>query len=287
MLLDLTSGKIVRRRWLSDPDREPPGCHAEATVPAWVGSRLLVPTRAALYEVDPATLEYRLEQFHPWMTDLHSVAPRPSGGVVLTSTGIDAVLEFPEEGEPFRHNLAENRPCARQEDFRRVAYPSLKPHLVHPNYACFRGDELWVTRFEDRCARSLSGREVALPEGHPHDGVLRQGLVWYTTTTGHVIAVDPDTLERREHYDLNELTGSPRLLGWCRGVEVVGERVYIGMTQLRDSQHREVLRWLARGEAGRRLPTRVVELERGTGRLLRSFPVGNRVGGTIHGLLAL
>lgn len=215
------------------------------------------------------------------MADVHSVAPRPDG-LVVTSTGIDAVLEF-VDGQVLRHDLADRRPG----DFTRVPYPSLKPHAVHPNYASMRGGELWVTRFEDRCARSLSGLEVSLPEGPPHDGHLRDGLVWYTTVTGHVVAVDPSSLARVEYYDLNALTQNDGILGWCRGVEVVGSRVYVGMTQLRDTRHREVLRWVSRGSAGRQLPTRVVEFERGSGRILREFGLGNRAGGTIHGLLAL
>ena len=91
-----------------------------------------------------------------------------------------------------------------------------------------------------------------------------------------------------ERYDLGALSGTKRLLGWCRGIEVVGDRIYVGLTQLRSTTHREVLRWMAKGEAGRKAPTRVLEIQRGLRpEILREFPVGNRAGGTIHGLLAL
>lgn len=284
-VFDADAGRLLSQAWLDDKTREPVGTQRETTSAAFCDDRLLVPSRAAIYAVDPRTLGAELWSHQPLMTDLHSVSRRAAGGVWVTSTGIDAVLALDPDGM-----VVERRDLAapiRGDDFRSIPYAELKPHQVHPNAASERDGVLWVTEFERHRAQGSDGRRIELPEGPPHDGHLREGLVWYTTVTGHVIAVDPGSLERIECYDLNALTDSDRALGWCRGVEVVGDRVFVGMTQLRKSLHIEALRWMVRGERGRLLPTRVVELSRSQRRIVRETVIGNRAGGTIHGLLAL
>jgi hypothetical protein len=59
------------------------------------------------------------------------------------------------------------------------------------------------------------------------------------------------------------------------------------MTMLRRPRHREVLRRLARGLAGRKRPSRVVEIDLRTMRIVRQIEVGNRAGGTLYGLLPM
>ncbi|TNE88270.1 MAG: hypothetical protein EP330_15215 [Deltaproteobacteria bacterium] len=219
------------------------------------------------------------------MSDLHSVAPRAAGGAWVTSTGIDAVLGVDEHGAVVeRWDLGTRRVDG---DVRGRAYRDLKPHEVHPNLAAEWGDTLWVTCFEEQRARSRDGREIAFPEGPPHDGHVREGLVWFTTVTGHVIAVDPADGRRVEHYDLNEMAGVANPLGWCRGVEVLGDLVYVGMTQLRASAHREVARRLLRGAEGVPLPSRIVVFSRANREIVREIAYGNRAGGTIHAILAI
>ena len=74
------------------------------------------------------------------------------------------------------------------------------------------------------------------------------------------------------------------MLGWCRGVAVHGDRLWVGMTQLRSTTHREVLRVLLRGERGRKLPSRVVEVDLAKQVIVREIQVGNTAGCTIYGL---
>ena len=287
-VLDVVTGRLVRSAWLDDVEAEPLGSHRETTV-ACLGTdgRLLVPSRAAVYEVDPARLTGTRVFYHPRAADIHSICPRTAGGFWITATAADAVLGVDE-----RWAVQDTWELATREelpdDLRGRPYASLKPHRVHPNFAWDDGQHAWATCFEGSHARSRHGRCVQFAEGQPHDGVLRDGLRWFTLVTGYVLGVQPETLEVVERYDLGALSGTKRLLGWCRGIEVVGDRIYVGMTQLRSTTHREVLRWMALGEAGRKAPTRVLEIQRGRRpKILREFPVGNRAGGTIHGLLAL
>jgi hypothetical protein len=92
---------------------------------------------------------------------------------------------------------------------------------------------------------------------------------------------------RHVHLDLSAMESTKKLRGWCRGIEKVGHRLFVGMTMLRASRHREALRHLFRGEAGRKLPTRVLEIDLETETIVDSYPVGNEAGGTLYGIHAL
>jgi hypothetical protein len=67
-------------------------------------------------------------------------------------------------------------------------------------------------------------------------------------------------------------------------VDVRGDTIVVGMTTLRSTTHREVARWLLQGEAGRKLPTRLVVINRVTGSIEREVPLDLPSGGTIYGI---
>jgi hypothetical protein len=252
---------------------------------------LLQPTHSDLLWIEPETLRVVRTASHPLFHGVHSATPDPDGGVVLTCAGTDSVLELDAGGGLRAHHHlragVDFRVAHPESDLRQVHYDAYKPHAFHPNHAVRVGEALWVTSFETRdCIDLRSRRRIALPEGIPHDGRLRQGWLWFTQVHGHVVAVDPVSGERRLELDLNELCPGPGLLGWCRGIEVVGSRLFVGMTMLRRPRHREVLRWLARGRAGVKRPTRILEIDLDSRRLVREIEVGNAAGGTIYGLVA-
>jgi hypothetical protein len=213
---------------------------------------------------------------------MHSATESPDGSVVVTCAGTESVYEL-VDGAVVRDWWLRPGERPYRGDLRRVDHDALKPHSHHPNFASRVGGDLWVTCFETSDCRSLTtGRVIALPEAIPHDGRLRGGLLWFTQVVGRVIAVDPVTLERRLELDLRLL--DPRgALGWCRGVEVVGSRLFVGFTTLRATRHREVLRQIVYGD---RLPTRLVEVDLDTRRVVREIPVGNDAGGTVYSVLA-
>lgn len=237
--------------------------------------------------IDPTTLDVVDRWSHPWLHNVHSVTPRPAGGAVVTATSTDRLLWFDERGQ-----LDDITPLADRAlpdaDLRDLDHGVFKPHTVHPNHATFVDDVLWVTRFATRDCRPLDDpRVISLPEAMPHDGRLREGLLWFTQVTGRVVAVDPDTLRRAVDLDLAGLTNETRMLGWCRGLDVVGDRLFVGFTMLRRPRHREVLRLLWRGLRGEKLPTRVVEVDWRRGRVVREVPLGNAAGGTIYSVTAM
>lgn len=284
--------RVVTRSlpWRIDPAHQAgPDMDQECTAAAWADDDLVLqPTHTELLWVSVSRWEVVHSATHPRLHSVHSAAPRAAGGAWLTSAGTDSVLALDRSGALLdtielgswssRFDEAEPRACG---------HDAFKPHEVHPNRAFELDGDLWVTSFEDRSCRCLAdGRAVAFPEGFPHDGVLRGGLLWFTLVQGHVVAVDPVTLERRVQIDLNALVDTRRMLGWCRGIDVVGGRALVGMTMLRRARHREVLRWLARGEAGRKLPTRLLVVDLDGPRIVDEIELGNRAGGTIYGVLA-
>lgn len=286
--VDLASGVVLRElAWESrvavhtGEDRECMGSWLEREHTLWQC------TRSEVLVVDLEQWEVVRHFSHPLFYDLHSIQPTPAGTLLLTSAGNELVLEMSRQGELL------GRTWLRQGDFE-AAYPGVtdfrlqpfarfKPHSHHPNHASVQGGRRWVTLFEQREARCLDGPgRVDLSEGPPHDGLVREGLWWFTTVSGHVIAVHPDTLERKVHLDLNALSDTPHMLGWCRGLDVRGSRLVVGMTMLRSTTHREVLRRVLKGARGVKLPTRVLEIDLDTQRIVREIEVGNRAGGTIY-----
>ena len=265
--------------------------HREFTASVRLGDVLWQPTRTALTWISLPTLEI-VDQFaHPYFHDVHDVCPLPDGGFAVSASGVESVLVFSAQRELVAHHDLGSVPFKDRYpagDLRRVPADQFKPHSHHPNHVFALNGTLWATVFTQQEAVELGGgARIALPEGPPHDGRLREGVLWFTTVTGHVIGVDPNTLERVVHLNLNELIAAPGVLGWCRGIEVVGDRMFVGFTMLRKTASRELLRWLVKGAAGVKLPTRVVELDWPRRAVVQEFVVGNSAGGTIYSINAL
>ncbi len=282
--LDLSTGRARRTlrhvtplHWRSGPDAD-----QEMTCAAPLDAdTLLQPTLTEVLWVDTRHLSVVHVMSHPELHSVHSAVPRPGGGVTVTCAGTDSVLELSESGELLAaHRLGGDRPMV---DHRRAHHDAYKPHAVHPNHAIHHAGSVWITGFESRACTALNGQTIELG-GIPHDGRLREGRLWFTRVDGHVLGVNAHSYEVEVHIDLRAMSGTERMLGWCRGVDVLGDRLYVGMTMLRRTAHREVARMLLRGEAGRKLPTRVLEIDLVERRIVREIPLGNQAGGTIYGL---
>jgi hypothetical protein len=267
--------------------------HQEATSASFTAEGLLLqPAHTELLWIDPASLRIVRRVSHPLFHGVHSATESADGTLVVTCAGLDSVLELAPDGELLRHHWLRAGRFADAyggvTDFRTVDHKGFDPHSHHPNHALRVGDDLWATCFETRECRTVRGdRMIPLPEAIPHDGILRGGLMWFTQVDGRVVAVDPVTLSRRVDLDLRTMTTARGLLGWCRGIEVVGSRLFVGMTMLRASRHREVLRMLLRGEDGAKLPTRLLVIDLDRRRIVRDTELGNAEGGTIYSVVAL
>jgi len=189
----------------------------------------------------------------PFFNDLHHVYPTPHGTLLVMVTGLDIVAEISLAGEFLRHwdVMGEDTWSifSRDTDYRRI--PTTKPHRAHANHIFQLGDEIFVTRFHQRDAISLKdpARKIEIGIQRPHDGLLFNGLLYFTTVDGHVVMVNPATLKIERIHDLNKISGCAgpdgETLGWCRGLLPVDDRlVWIGFTRVRPTKFRENLSWV-------------------------------------------
>jgi outer membrane protein assembly factor BamB len=195
------------------------------------------------------------EQLHhislPWFNDVHHVRPSLSGNIVVANAGLEMVLEITPSGEIVAvWNALGEDPWARFDPNRDYRKLSTKPHRAHPNFVFYVGSELWTTRFHQGDAVSLSvpGRALRLSSERVHDGVFDDnGRIYFTTVDGKLIVVDSATLEVVEIVDLTTFHEERTLLGWCRGVLVDDDRVWVGFSRIRPTQFRENVGWVTRG----------------------------------------
>lgn len=215
------------------------------------GDRLYICTQTEV-------LVYRVPGFEqvgyislPLFNDLHHVRPTPAGTLLIANTGLDMVLEV-TLGEKIvqEWDVFNGRPWSRFSrdiDYRRI--PTTKPHKAHPNYVFVVDDEVWVTRFEQRDAVCLNrpGRRIEIGVQRPHDGVIHEGRIYFTTVDGKLVVGDPKRLEVLETIDLRSMHQPDTLLGWCRGIMFDGDHAWVGFSRIRPTRFRENVGWVVRG----------------------------------------
>jgi hypothetical protein len=186
----------------------------------------------------------------PFFNDVHHVTPTPQGTLLVMVTGLDMVAEVSLDGKFLRHwdVMGEDTWSifSRDTDYRKI--PTTKPHRAHANHIFQMGDDIWVTRFHQRDAISLQNRQRRIEIGiqRPHDGILFNESLYFTTVDGHVVLVNPKTLKIERVIDLNKMKGSDgEPLGWCRGLLPLDERfLWVGFTRIRPTKFRENLNWV-------------------------------------------
>ena len=188
----------------------------------------------------------------PWFNDVHHVRPTPDGALLVASAGLELVLEVTLDGEVRRMwNVLGEDPWERFDaslDYRKVG--STKPHRAHPNFVFYVGEEIWATRFQqgDAVCLTTPGQSFQISERRIHDGVLHDGRLYFTIVDGTVVVIDAQTFETVETHDLNSYHGDrSAVLGWCRGVLVDGDRLWVGFSRIRPTRFRENVGWAARG----------------------------------------
>lgn len=212
-----------------------------------------------------------MERLHyislPCFHDVHHVRPTPEGTLLVANTGLDMVMEVSLEGEVLREWSVLGTDVwtrfSTSVDYRLV--PSMKPHQSHPNHVFYVGQDIWVTRFEQRDAICLTdpGKRIDIGLERVHDGVSADGCLYFSTVDGKIVIVDEATLKIQEVHDLNRMSAPGELLGWCRGLHVEGARIWVGFSRLRPTRFRENISWVVNGFR-RILPTRIAcyDLER-------------------------
>lgn len=183
--------------------------------------------------------------------DLHHVCPTDDGSLVVANTGLDMVTQVTRSGGVLREwNALGGKPWERFSkdiDYRKVA--TTKPHHSHPNFVFRRDDEIWVTRAWQRDAVSLThpGKRIVTGiDAAVHDGLVWGDSIYFTCVNGYIVIADRHTLKIRSVVNLNEIGDGPSMiLGWCRGLFVVSERlVWVGFTRVRHTKFKENILWM-------------------------------------------
>lgn len=273
------------------PEEDPSIVFKAATLE---GDRLYVCTTTEV-------LIYQLPEFRqvgylsmPCFNDVHHVRPYRDGSLLVASTGLDMVVMLSPEGEILRewNVLGEDtwKRFSREIDYRKV--PSTKPHRSHPNYLFLIGDDIWVTRFYQRDAICLTspGKRIEIGLEAPHDGLVYEDRVYFTTVDGHIVIANAHSLRVERVIDLNACNSAKKVLGWCRGIEVLDrDHILVGFSRLRDTEWLDNIRWVQyrvglRDTYGN-LPTRVSLYDIRRGHLCWEYdlePYGHNTVFSIH-----
>lgn len=181
--------------------------------------------------------------------------------MLVADTGLDLVVEISTTGEVLREWSAVGEDTwerfSREVDYRKVL--DTKPHKAHANFVFQLGEEVWVTRFHQRDAISLTqpGRRIEIGVQRPHDGHVVGDWIYFTTVDGRMVVANRQTLRVEEIFDLNAIDNpQKRVLGWCRGVAVLEkEKVWVGFTRIRSTKFKENLLWAKHGFEAKNKPT--------------------------------
>jgi hypothetical protein len=215
------------------------------------GDRLYVCTQTEVMVYRLPTFEQLAYVSLPLFNDVHHVRPTPDGNLLIANTGLDNVIEATWAGDVVRvWNVLGEDPWARfsrDVDYRRIK--TTKPHLAHPNHVFYIGDEPWATRFEQRDAVSLIDptRRIDIGLERLHDGVVKDGRVYFTTVNGQLAIADAVSLKVIEVIDLTRAHPPDMLLGWARALHIEGDHVWVGFSRIRPTKFRENVGWVLRG----------------------------------------
>jgi hypothetical protein len=233
-------------------------------------SDLFVASANAVHRLAPDGLRWLGSLHRPHFNDLHGLSTS-DGRLQVTNTGLDAVDTFDLDGAflgqvGFEASwLAAERIAGRVPDratwrrlhtegFRSGSELHFEPDapagdyyradasapfcvrqqrdFVHPNHATLNDGRLWVTSLARQALiEAGTWRVRATFEAPPHDGIVCGEELWFTRVDGVVEArsrANPNDIKAR--IDVSMISG---VTGWCRGIHVTPEAIWVGFTAIR------------------------------------------------------
>ena len=234
---------------------------------------LYVPTQSEIFIYN--LNEWRLvnRKSSSLFNDLHHVT-LVDKKLFVANTGLDSVAQLEPDGFTKLFPVMNEDLTARfdlKKDYRSI---STKPHKSHPNYIFQADGDIWVTRFRQKDAITLNGRKrIHVRVGLPHDGIVVDDRIYFTTVNGFIVVADPSTCLVDDVINLNDLFPG-ELLGWCRGLLIEDEVAYVGVTMIRHTKQKENIAWLA--ENGKSLPTMILKIDLRDKKLLARMTFSQR-----------
>lgn len=108
--------------------------------------------------------------------------------------------------------------------------PHRRRDYAHPNHAHLHGGRLYVTSLARRAViDAFTWRAVAAVDAPPHDARVHDGALWLTRVDGRVERRPLAALDAPEAIDA---AAAADLYGWCRGLHLDGDRLWVGFTAI-------------------------------------------------------
>lgn len=233
--------------------------------------KVFVVTNTEVLQYDLPKWDIAQVHTHTSFNDLHAVFI-DNGYIYVCNTGMEIVqrLRISDGGIDREWNMACAPTWERFDmgtDYRRIA--TTKPHNAHINHLFKLNGELWVNLGNQRKARSLEseGDIIDLDSLYDdnekvlcHDGVVRGDWIYFTSVNGSIIVVDKTTLKVEERIDLNSINTLDKTIGWTRGIEIIENKAYVGISKMRHSKYKEYTKWIIYGDKGSLLSS-IVEVD--------------------------
>jgi len=216
-----------------------------------VGDLLYLCTQTEVMIIRTPTMERIAYVSLPAFNDVHHVRPTPNGDLLIANTGLDMVMEVSLEGETLREWNVLGAPAwerfSKETDYRTVR--TTKPHLAHPNHVFYVDGKPWATRFEQRDAVAVEDLDDRIEIGleRLHDGLVDGDNIYFTTVDGKVVIADAAKRVVKEVIDLTAFHPADTRLGWCRGIHIDGDRLWVGFSRIRPTKIRENVGWVLHG----------------------------------------
>jgi hypothetical protein len=185
----------------------------------------------------------------PCFNDVHHVLPSSNGTLLVVSTGLDMILRIDRDDQIVEcWDSLGRKPWSKwsqDEDYRR--WLTTKPHDSHPNFVFEHGQDVWVSRFEQKDAICLTDPSKRIDIGieRPHDGHVEGDLAYFTTVDGHVVIANLVSCKVERVIDLHACDPDNTHTGWARGLKLLPSgQVLVAFSTLRVTKFRENVRWV-------------------------------------------
>lgn len=258
--------------------------------------RLLLCTQTEVLEFDTGDWSQTYYFSHPSFNDLHHACYSDSEQILIANTGLDQVIQLQlNRSQPSESTIRQTWSVGisktwerfdQATDYRKVS--TTKPHEAHPNFVFNFRDQNFVTRFHQQDAVALDEPNEVFPIscGNPHDGIVVDDSVAFTTTDGSLVLFRSTNESATQTIDLNLIQSTGQSLGWCRGLAFENPQVaWVGFSRIRPTWLRKNLSWLkqgfkTKGVYGAR-PTRVAQYDLANRQLMQEIDLEK------HGLNAV
>lgn len=284
-IINWETGTLVKEvKYISPPDRIAEDGSILFKAGTLDKNSFIVPTNTEILVYELPGLKIKKIYSHPTFNDLHHVTVH-NDLFYICNTGLEIIQVMNDTGDIIAdYNVGTTNTWerfSRDVDYRLV--PTTKPRETHANFLFFLEEELWCTRYLHKDAICLGNKtkriDLNISKGGPHDGLVQDDFIYFTLTDGYAVIVNKYNLRREEVIDLNKISDYKVLLGWCRGIEVVGNKAYVGFTAFRKSKYREYGLWIKYGK--KPLGSRVAEYNLHTKTLEKEVHVAQETGAAI------